>query len=186
MDKPTLLGGRERSRGDAIGRHPYGWHCWVGEWLLLIITLEARLVHPSREARCQEAQVFQGGLCLSWLHKQASCLPASSTPSIPRETWPPVQGARGREAEGCRGPREGEGSFWALLFRCYQVLEGLWSLPWAQLRVIFTCFAPARYHLFPIDAEHGLVRVVTIAQKNHSANKYENARFHPLPLILSF
>lgn len=111
MDRPTLLGGREWSRGDAIGRHPYGWHCWAGEWLVLITTLEARLVHPSREARCQEAQVFQGGLCLSWLHKQASCLPASSTSSIPRETWPPVQGARSREAEGVQRSKRG----WGLL-----------------------------------------------------------------------
>ena len=64
--------------------------------------------------------------------------------------------------------------------------KGWGSLPWAQLRVIFARSAPARYHLLPIDAEHELVRVVTVAQKNHSANKYENAPFHPLPLFLPF
>lgn len=37
---------------DSIWRHPYGWYCWSDGWLIRVT------VHPSSEARRQEAQVF--------------------------------------------------------------------------------------------------------------------------------
>lgn len=141
----------------------------------------ACLVRPSREAGCQEAQVFptiEGRLCLSGLHKQASCLPAPSSCSIA----PGTQDTLGRG--------KGTGRVWAgwkllllgvvdALFRAYRILKGLWAHPLGQRHVIPRS-APARCHLFPIVAEHELVCVVTIAQKNHSANKCGNVRFQPL------
>lgn len=37
---------------DSIWRHRYGWYCWSDRWLIRVT------VHPSSEARRQEAQVF--------------------------------------------------------------------------------------------------------------------------------
>ena len=62
--------------------------------------------------------------------------------------------------------------------------KGCGSNPWALHPVISICSAPAHCHLFPIQAEHELVRVVTILQKNSSANKWENVPFYPCPFPL--
>lgn len=132
-------------------RHPHGWHYWARGWLILITTHGTRLVHPSREARCQEAQVFhpiKGSLCLSWLHEQASYLPASQHP-----VWPtgspgfPFGVPSSERQKVCRGLRRDEGSLWESSFRLPHILERLWVQPVGpascNLHLLCACSLPS-------------------------------------------
>lgn len=142
---------------------------------IILITMHVlSLVCLSREARCQEAQVFptiEGGCSLSWLHKQASCFPASSTssltpgsPGLPSRVLTTGGKKIGGVWERMRAP---SGQHWGVA-QPLQNLQKLW-VHLGQHRLY--------RHLFSIEAEHAHVCVVTIAQGSHSANKYGTLGF---------
>lgn len=123
------------------------------------------MVHPSKEAKRQEARPIKGGPaspdCITGL--LTFCL--LNIQHRPGESWPPPHSwcSRAERQKGCRRLRGGEGSLWASFFRPTRSQKGCESIPWALHRVISTCSAPARCHLFPIQAE--LERVVTLRRE---------------------
>lgn len=143
------------------------------ERIILISMHVASLVCLSMEARCQEAQVFptiKGGCSLSWLHKQAFCFSASSTSSL----TPGSPGLPSRvltiEGKGLEGSARGCGLLLdgtEELLRPYRICKSCGST-WGSIRSIAICF------LLRLST---LVCVVTIAQENHSANKYGTLGF---------
>lgn len=89
---------------------------------IILITMHvASLVCLSREARCQEAQVFptiEGGCSLSWLHKQASCFPAFSTSRLTLGSPGLPSRVLTTEGKDWGGLSEDEGAFWPILRSC--------------------------------------------------------------------